>query len=75
MRHTINSRVFGTSTFFMPDSGGYVRLESTGKSGTLAPQICDGGGFMGSTVSASPASFAAECKKWHAARLRNRSKY
>ena len=43
----------------------YVRLEQPGKSGTLAPQICYGGGFMGSTVTSTPVSFESDCRKWY----------
>ena len=74
-RLVINSKVFGEQSFFMPDNGGYIRLESEGKSGTLGAQICDGGKFSGSTISASPASFERECRKWHKARLAKRVDY
>jgi hypothetical protein len=69
---TINSRIFGLTEFFMPDNGGYVRIESTGKSGTLASQICERGGFSGGTISATPSNFKKFCKRWHKQRLQNR---
>jgi hypothetical protein len=56
--------------FWAPDNGGYVRLESDGKSGTLGQQICDGGGFSGSTVSCSPANFDRVCRSWYRAYMR-----
>lgn len=63
-RITIKSRTFGPKTFWMPDNGGYVRLESDGKPGTLGKQICYGGGFRGNTVSSSPETFEADVRKW-----------
>lgn len=65
----ITSRTHGTISFFMPDNGGYVRLESVGNSGTLGKQICTGGDFMGSTISATPATFESACRRWHKQRL------
>lgn len=52
MRYTIKPRQGEPLTFWAPDNGGYIRLESNGRSGTLGQQICTGGGFTGSTLSA-----------------------
>ena len=57
--------------FFMPSGGGYIRLESDTKCGTLALQICEGGGFRGATVLSSPATFERDCKKWVRQNKRN----
>lgn len=67
MRYTIKSRNEGLFEFWAPSNGGYVRLESDGRPGTLGRQICDGGGFMGNTLSCSnrPSDFEAVCKKWY----------
>ncbi|HGV4342364.1 TPA: hypothetical protein ACNG6Q_005444, partial [Klebsiella pneumoniae] len=51
MNFTIKSRKTGEIfSFYAPDSGGYVHLESQGHSGNSGAQICRGGGFMGSTL-------------------------
>ena len=74
MRLTIRAKteietIYGTEKpvfeFWAPDNGGYVRLESDGKSGTLGQQICDGGGFSGGTVSATPENFTRVCRSWY----------
>ena len=52
MNFTIKSRKTGEIfSFYAPESGGYVHLESPGHSGNTGAQICCGGGFMGSTLS------------------------
>jgi hypothetical protein len=66
---TINSKKHGEISFFMPNNGGYIRLESSGKNGTLGAQICSGGKFIGNTISATEASFEETCKKWHRQRM------
>jgi hypothetical protein len=48
-----------------PHDSKYVRLEEDGKTGTLAPQICYGGGFTGNTVSSTPATFERDCRTWY----------
>ncbi|MBW0278613.1 MULTISPECIES: hypothetical protein [Shewanella] len=72
---SIKSRKTGeTFNFWMPLDGGYIRLESQGRSGTLGRQICVGGGFMGNTLSArSEASFEKQCRSWYRAYMRNQS--
>ena len=69
MIHTIKTRTHGTVTFFMNGDGGYVYLETANRSGTLGKQICVGGDFTGSTISATPETFAKVCRKWHKQRL------
>ncbi|HBX4930494.1 TPA: hypothetical protein MH388_28585 [Klebsiella pneumoniae] len=45
MNFTIKSRNTGEIfSFYAPDSGGYVHLESQGHSGNSGAQICRGGG-------------------------------
>lgn len=51
--------------FWAPDGGGYVRLVIDGKPGILGQQICDGGGFMGPTISCSPENFKRACRNWY----------
>ena len=66
-RFTIKTRTNGNMVFFVPDNGGYVRLESDGKSGTLGRQICDGGRFHGSTIMATADTHEAKCRRWYRA--------
>jgi hypothetical protein len=63
-RTTINTHNVGPLTFFAPDGGGYVRLESPGKSGTLGQQICEGGDTMGSTLTANASNLGAVARRW-----------
>ena len=66
MRFTIKSRKLKMNfDFFLAKDGGYVRLESPGKSGTLGIQICDGGSFMGSTITSTEKAFPTVCRKWY----------
>ena len=68
---TIKSRKLDQNlTFFMPDDGGYVRLEGEHTHGALGRQICDGGDFKGSTISSTPGSFAQDCRRWYRQRIR-----
>lgn len=66
-RFTIKTRTNGSMEFFTPDAGGYVRLESAGKSGTMGRQICAGGGFGGSTLTANAASLQSVARRWYRA--------
>lgn len=71
MNHVINSRKIKKDfSFFMPSNGGYIWLESPGKPGALGRQICAGGGFMGSTLSATPETFIIVCRRWYRAYMR-----
>jgi thymidine kinase len=79
MRLTIKSRreietISGTEKpvfhFWMQDSGGYVRLESNGRPGTLGQQICHGGKLGGNTVYAIPETFEAVCRRWYRNHMR-----
>lgn len=64
-RFTINTRTNGSMEFFVPDNGGYVRLESPSQSGTQGRQICEGGGFMGSTIMADEKTLEAKARRWY----------
>ncbi len=66
-RFTIKTRTNGDMEFFVPDGGGYVRLESDGKPGTLGAQICYGGGFRGNTVTADKSTLEFEARRWYRA--------
>lgn len=73
MRLTITPRAAGAAPlhFFCPDGGGYVRLESPDRPGTLGRQICHGGNLTGSTITANDESdFRAECRRWYRAARR-----
>jgi len=75
MEFTLNSRISGKLEFFAPNGGGYVRLTSGEKPGTLGQQICERGGFMGSTLSCGPDidSLARVARKWQKQRLQDKS--
>lgn len=62
--YTIKSRHLGEVTFFVPDSGGYVRVENGKNHGTLGTQICVGGRFRGPTVIATPDTLAIVARRW-----------
>lgn len=66
-RFTIKTRTNGEMEFWCPDNGGYVRLESGGKPGTLGKQICAGGSFSGNTLSADPESLESVARSWYRA--------
>ena len=78
MNFTIKSRKTGEIfSFYAPESGGYVHLESPGHSGNTGAQICRGGGFMGSTLScgASVDDLASVARKWYRQYMEERRKY
>ena len=62
MRVRASSRQY--LTFWCPDSGGYVRLESPQKPGALGRQICKGGGFRGETLTADAESLPRVARAW-----------
>ena len=79
MRFTIKSRKFGDQDFWAnqkePQPGricsAYVYLEDRGP-GTTGSQICEGGGFMGSTVSCdgTPEGLERAARRWWRQHLR-----
>lgn len=78
MNFTIKSRKTGEIfSFYAPESGGYVHLESQGHSGNSGAQICRGGGFMGSTLycDASEDDLASVASKWYRQFVRERRKF
>ena len=78
MNFTIKSRKTGEIfSFYAPESGGYVHLESPGHSGNTGAQICRGGGFMGSTLycDASGDDLASVARKWYRQFVRERRKF
>jgi hypothetical protein len=77
MRFSINTRDEGKLEFWAPDNGGYIRLESPNNSGTLGQQICDGGRFMGNTLSAGSSleSLARVARAWRKQQLASRVTY
>jgi hypothetical protein len=66
-RITIKTRDNGNMNFWVPDEGGYVRLETGCNHGSLGRQICKGGGFMGSTVTATPKTLEFTVRRWYRA--------
>lgn len=70
-RFVLKSRDHGDQSFFVPDNGGYVRLEDPqyGRDGQLGQQICDGGFIFGSTLSANAQTLERVARKWWKQRL------
>ena len=66
-RFTIKTRTNGDMKFFVPDNGGYVRLESGSNHGTFGRQICSSGSFSGNTLTASVASLESVARGWYRA--------
>ena len=62
----------GKESYWMPESGGYVWVESVGRPGSLGQQACEG---SGSTIRATPESFDAVVRKYHRKVLRNSRLY
>ncbi len=58
---TIDSRDHGEVTFHTKDEGGYVRVKSKEWD---RKQICRGGYFMGSTLTADESSLEKVARKW-----------
>ncbi len=75
MEYTIKSKITGETTFSLSDSATednpyYVWQVYTDQWGNYKRhQICEGGGHMGNTISATPETFEKVCKKWHRQRL------
>lgn len=61
MELTIKSRKWGAYTFSMKADGGYVFLNHDG----CRCQICKGGNFMGSTLTATPETFEKVVRRWY----------
>lgn len=75
-RFTIKTRTNGTLDFFCPDNGGYIRLDGRGANhGSMGRQICAGGGFGGSTLTATPATLEAVARRWYTAFRADQRKY
>ena len=78
MRYVIKSKILNrTFEFWANDgkNGGYVYLESDGKPGTLGNQICAGGRFTGSTLSATNQTMPRVCRSWYRAFLRQEREF
>lgn len=73
MNLTIKSRKLNrTFEFWAPPNGGYIRLESDDRPGTLGQQICAGGDFMGNAISCQTEDdFKKECRAWYRAYIRS----
>lgn len=70
-RFTLKTRNHGELSFFVVDTGGYVRLESGRNHGTLGKQICHGGGYRGTAVTATADTLADEARRWWRQSLRS----
>jgi hypothetical protein len=69
MRFTIHSNKLNRDfDFYAPSGGGYVRLETERRPGTLGEQICEGGGVgYGSALSCagSERSLEVVARRWY----------
>lgn len=59
-----------TFNFYMDSNGGYVYLCNLINSYNMK-QICKGGGFTGSTLTATPETFDRICRGWYNAHCKN----
>ncbi len=64
MQITLKSRKLGKSFTFFKSSGNAYVYNSTYQPGTLGKQICRGGQYGGSTLTASDDNFEAVCRRW-----------
>lgn len=66
--YTTKTREFGEVTFSAPaateDRASYVYVDTNGQPGTLGRQICYGGDFSGSTVTATTGGLKAAAQAW-----------
>lgn len=75
MELTIKSRKLDETLVFhkRPDGHHYIMLWSARSNHCPSgPQICQGGGFMGSTLAASDEGFEAVCRRWYRAYVKNK---
>lgn len=73
MRFTIKTRKHGLKEFWANErSGAYVYLEDKGQ-GTLGSQICEGGNFLGNTLTCDGTQEGLErvARQWWSAYLRD----
>jgi len=71
MEYTINSRKLGKPVTFSVPGSSYIYVDLNGKDGCLGDQICTGGSFHGSTLTAySNEDFKKTCKNWWKSYLR-----
>lgn len=65
-KFTISTRTNGDMTFFVPDEGGYVHLESEGEPGTLGALVCAGGSLgSGVVLTAKAETLEAVARRWY----------
>jgi len=74
MRHTIKSRKLNKTFSFYKrstdDQESYIFLGSDDEAGLSDDQICHGGWFHGSTITATDDNFVKACKKWYRQHMR-----
>ncbi|WP_318370465.1 hypothetical protein [Enterobacter sp.] len=63
-----NGEVF---SFWMGSGGGYIHLQGKGNPGNLGRQICRGGSFVGSALTATPETFDKVVRNWYRAYQRS----
>lgn len=76
MIFSIKSRAFKRELTFTCPGNYYIFIDFNGKPGTLGNQICDGGHFMGNTISYSgndDYEFEKICRRWFKSFLKNTS--
>lgn len=62
-RFILNTKDLGALEFSAPDDGGYVLMLLAGAN--PARQICEGGGYMGSTLTANARTLQDVVRKWN----------
>ena len=68
---TIKTRKHGEKSFFVPDQGGYVRIEKGRNHGSLGTLICYGGSFRGNTITADAKTLPDVARTWWRQYLKN----
>ena len=69
-RFVLKTKTSGDIEFFVPDAGGYVRIESVDRTGVTGMQICQGGRLTGSTLQADAATLERVARRWRGQYLR-----
>ncbi len=61
---TIRSRELSDHTFYVPDTGGYIKIIHRGDFGVMNQSIYFGGGMLGAPITADAKSFESAVHSW-----------
>ncbi len=61
---TIRSRALSDHIFYVPDSGGYIKLINRADFGQMNQTIYYGGGMIGAPITADAKSFEPAVRAW-----------